>query len=313
MTSSDATKSAETDSRVCSASSFSDLSKEILNDTFYNIIHDIVAKVHRDEKIARMRSAVVLARQKAELEAGENPESKVKVETEGAIYDDGKVYLKGNPLATTKETICPYCCLPRLLYPTAGVGARPTPDPSREYCTKHPLISKPGFDVHGNPFATDKTKKKKKATNTSTNTPGSSPPSTPDANNTSKQSAPEFPTIKCPNCPRYFQTNRVTAHLDRCMGLSGRNTTRNRDGASATPTNTGPIKRPFPDGDAAPINPKKKKPNTPKKLGNSKPAPPSKLKNGATPDTMLAEEAAEAAESAEVKVPSEDGIVKTET
>lgn len=168
-------------------------SKEILNDTFYNIIHDIVAKVHRDEKIARMRSAVTVARQQAEAEAGDNPDKKVKVETEGAIYDEGKVYLKGNPLATTKEIICPYCRLPRLLYPTAGVGAQPSPDPSREYCTKHPLISKPGFDVHGNPFATDKPKKKKKATNT--NTPGSSPPSTPDANS-SKQAAPEYPTTR---------------------------------------------------------------------------------------------------------------------
>jgi uncharacterized Zn-finger protein len=282
-------------------------SKEILNETFYNIIHDIVAKVHRDEKITRMRSAVTLARQQAEVEAGDNPEKKVRVETDGAIYDEGKVYLKGNPLATTKEIICPYCRLPRLLYPTAGVGAQPSPDPSREYCTKHPLISKPGYDVHGNPFATDKPKKKKKATTASTNTPASSPPSTPDGNS-SKQAVPEYPTIKCPNCPRYFQTNRVTAHLDRCMGISGRNTTRNRDGASATPSTTGPHKRPLSDGDVAPINPKKKKPNTPKKPGPSKPAPPSKLKNGATPDTMIAEEAAEAS-----KDPSDDGIVKTES
>lgn len=284
-------------------------SKEILNETFYNIIHDIVAKVHRDEKITRMRSAVTLARQQAEAEAGDNPEKKVRVETDGAIYDEGKVYLKGNPLVTTKEITCPYCRLPRLLYPTAGVGAQPSPDPSREYCTKHPLISKPGYDVHGNPFATDKPKKKKKAATANTNTPASSPPSTPDANS-SKQAAPEYPTIKCPNCPRYFQTNRVTAHLDRCMGISGRNTTRNRDGASATPSTSGPHKRPLLDNDVAPINPKKKKPNTPKKPGPSKPAPPSKLKNGATPDTMIAEEAAELADAS--KDLSDDGIVKAE-
>ena len=44
------------------------------------------------------------------------------------------------------------------------------------------------------------------------------------------------------------------------MGISGRATTRNRDGASATPSANGPQpKRPLPDGDLAPINPKKKK------------------------------------------------------
>lgn len=289
-----------------------------MNATFYNIIHDIVAKVHRDEKLARMRSAVVLARQKAEAEAdaGGVPEKKVQVETEGAICENGKVYLKGNPLITTKEIVCPFCRLPRLLYPTIGLGARPPPDPSKEYCTKHPLISKPGYDVHGNPFANDKTKKKKKSTSTSTNTPISSPPSTPDPNGTSKQITPEYPTIKCPNCPRYCQTNRVAAHLDRCMGISGRNATRTREGGSATPTNTGPPKRPFPDDDVAPVNFKKKKLNTPKKPPSNKPAPPSKLKKAATPDTMAAEEAAEAAEAAEsgesFHEPSIDGEDKTE-
>lgn len=294
-------------------------STEILNATFYNIIHDIVAKVHRDEKLARMKSAVVLARQKAEAEAeaGGISEKKVQVETEGAICENGKVYLKGNPLATTKEILCPFCRLPRLLYPTMGVGARPPPDPSKEYCTKHPLVNKPGYDVHGNPFASDKTKKKKKVANTNTNTPISSPPSTPDANGSSKQNAPDYPTIKCPNCPRYCQTNRVAAHLDRCMGISGRTATRNRDGGSATPSsNAGPPKRPLPEDDATPVNFKKKKPNTPKKPGNNKPVPPSKLKRGTSPDTMIAEEAAEAAEAAEsgesTHAPSVDDEEKAE-
>jgi hypothetical protein len=65
------------------------------------------------------------------------------------------------------------------------------------------------------------------------------------------------------------------------------------------------------------MNFKKKKPNTPKKLGTSKPAPPSKLKKAATPDTMLAEEAAEAAEAAESAEsfhdPSVDGEEKVES
>ncbi|KAL4817668.1 hypothetical protein BDW67DRAFT_24112 [Aspergillus spinulosporus] len=282
------------------------LTCDILNDTFYNIIHDIVAKVHREEKVARMRSAVVVARQKAEEEvarrreeAGAKPVGPVKtgdqeseefkdirIETDAAIFEDGKVYLKGNPLNTTKEIICPDCRLPRLLYPVTGLGARPPPDPYREYCQRQPMISKPGHDVHGNPFATDKLNpKKKKQTNTS-NTPASSPPTTPDSS--FKQAAPEkvsFPTVKCPNCPRYFVVTRVAQHLDRCLGLSGRQVNRNKtpqDNGSNTPASA-PPKRPL-DDDTPSALPKKKKLNAPKKLSGKKPPPPSKLKNGITPD-----------------------------
>ncbi|KAL4997050.1 hypothetical protein BDV10DRAFT_170577 [Aspergillus recurvatus] len=282
------------------------LTCDILNDTFYNIIHDIVAKVHREEKVARMRSAVVVARQKAEEEvarrreeAGAKPAGPVRtgdqeseefkgirIETGAAIFEDGKVYLKGNPLHTTKEIICPDCRLPRLLYPVTGLGARPPPDPYREYCQRQPMISKPGHDVHGNPFATDKLNpKKKKQTNTS-NTPASSPPTTPDSS--FKQAAPEkvsFPTVKCPNCPRYFVVTRVAQHLDRCLGLSGRQVSRNKtpqDNGSNTPTSA-PSKRPL-DDDTPSALPKKKKLNAPKKLSGKKPPPPSKLKNGITPD-----------------------------
>ncbi|KAL2871552.1 SGF11 family protein [Aspergillus lucknowensis] len=295
------------------------LTCDILNSTFYNIIHDIVAKVHREEKVARMRSAVVVARQKAEEEASRRREDSgvkpsgpikagdpgsedlkdIRIETDGAVFDDGKVYLKGNPLQTTREIICPDCRLPRLLYPLTGVGARPPPDPYREYCQRQPMISKPGHDVHGNPFATDKPNpKKKKQTNTS-NTPASSPPTTPDSS--FKQAAPEkvsFPTVKCPNCPRYFVVTRVAQHLDRCLGLSGRQVNRNKtpqENGSGTPTST-PAKRPLGDEDTTTSLPKKKKLGAPKKLSGKKPPPPSKLKNGVTPEMAAAADAAASAE-----------------
>ncbi|OJZ85349.1 hypothetical protein ASPFODRAFT_34268 [Aspergillus luchuensis CBS 106.47] len=291
------------------------LTCDILNDTFYNIIHDIVAKVHRDEKVSRMRSAVVTARQKADEEASKRREESGKpagafkpgdldleelkdihVETDAAVFDEGKVYLKGNPLQTTKEIICPECRLPRLLYPVTGVGARAPPDPYREYCQKQPMINKPGHDVHGNPFATDKLNpKKKKQTNTS-NTPASSPPTTPDSS--FKQAAPEkvsFPTVKCPNCPRYFVVTRVAQHLDRCLGLSGRQTNRNKtpmENGASTPSSA-PPKRPLVDDDVpATLPTKKKKLGAPKKLSGKKPPPPSKLKNGLTPDMAAASDAA---------------------
>ncbi|KAF4215154.1 hypothetical protein CNMCM8980_008733 [Aspergillus fumigatiaffinis] len=287
------------------------LTCDILNETFYNIIHDIVAQVHRDEKVARMRSAVVVARQKAEEEVARRREDAggkatgsvdsedlkdIRVETDGAVFEDGKVFLKGNPLQTTKEIICPDCRLPRLLYPVTGVGARPPPDPYREYCQNQPLITKPGHDVHGNPFATDKLNPKKKKQTNASNTPASSPPTTPDSSFNKTQEKVSYPTVKCPNCPRYFVVTRVAQHLDRCMGLSGRQTNRNKtpmENGNGSPS-TGPPKRPLADDDAPPTLTKKKKLNTHKKLSGKKPPlpPSSKLRNGLTPDMAAAADAA---------------------
>ncbi|EDN06673.1 hypothetical protein HCAG_03203 [Histoplasma mississippiense (nom. inval.)] len=92
----------------------SKLARSVLDDTFYNIIHDLVSKVHREEKIARMRSAVVLAKKigeeetnrlqkqegalengSAELSAAtpsnlkQKDSNLVRVETDGAIYENG--------------------------------------------------------------------------------------------------------------------------------------------------------------------------------------------------------------------------------
>ncbi|OAX83212.1 hypothetical protein ACJ72_02429 [Emergomyces africanus] len=315
---------------VIASATMSDLTRSVLDDTFYNIIHDIVAKVHREEKIARMRSAVVLAKKLGDEEAARlqtnelgEPENgttepgaavpssvkqkdrnPVRVETDGAVYENGKVYLKGNPFQTTKEILCPNCRLPRLLYPLSGIGSRPPPDPYKEYCKKHPPIIMPGHDVHGNPFATDKINRKKKQQpqqQTSSNTPASSPPSTPSTpSNSFKHTVAEkisFPTVKCPNCPRYFVVTRVAQHLDRCLGLSGRQTKRNltpmESGTNTPipPMKPSTLKRALPNGDEGTVSgsiTKKKKLNTPKKYSVKKPTPPSKLKIGTTPDMAAA-------------------------
>ena len=251
-----------------------------------------------------MRSAVVVARQKAEEEAAQLRQQEpstdseditdVRVETDGAVFEGGKAFLKGNPLHTTKEIICPECGLPRLLYPVVGKGSRPPPDPYREYCQKQPLIVKPGHDVHGNPFATDKlnSKKKKQQNNTTaTNTPASSPPTTPDGS--FKQTGADkvsFPSVKCPNCPRYLVVTRVAQHLDRCLGLSGRGN-RNKaqlDGNSTSSSTTAAPKRLHPAGDDETGGVKKKKKLGPSKkmLGDKRPPLPSKLREGSTPDPL---------------------------
>ena len=235
-----------------------------------------------------MRSAVVVARQKAEEESSVPDESASKsvadgkpkdmiidpnklasthLETDAAIYDRGQVHLKGNPLHTVKEIVCPECRLPRLLYPPVGVGYRPPPDPNREYCQNGPLITLPGHDVHGKMFAVMPNPKKKKTEKDS--------------------SIPEIPTSKCPVCPRYFVMNRVAQHLDRCMNISGRgSSTRNKtptdSGASgASSPNSSAPKRPHEEEVGSPSPTKKKKLNAPKKGSTNKPGP-SKLKNSFT-------------------------------
>ncbi|KGO68099.1 SAGA complex, Sgf11 subunit [Penicillium italicum] len=269
------------------AGTIAKVATEILNETFQNIIHDLVAKVHREEKVARMRSAVVLARQKAEEDAimPEEAPSKtstdtkreivldtkklagMRMETDAAVFNRGKVFLKGNPMKTLKEHVCPDCRLPKLMYPTTGSHSCPPPDPDAEYCTNMPMIDLPGHDVHGKLFAVMPNPKKKKGDRDST--------------------IPEIPTTKCPICPRYFVMTRLAQHLERCVyggrGGGGRNQTPTDNGVSNgnSPSSSAP-KRPYADDDEESPSPtKKKKLNGPKKGSTTKPGP-SKLKQSFT-------------------------------
>lgn len=265
--------------------------------------------------MARARSAVIGARLLAEKEASHNADgtteeqnsaastngqsalSSVKVETNAAVFDASRVFLKGNPLITTKEILCPNCHLPRLLYPLFGEGARPPPDSNREYCRKHPPVRMPGRDVHGNPFAVEKVTKKKKTQVSEKDTPASSPPSGTEpgsASNSFKQLPAQMhvPTTKCPNCPRYFLLTKSAQHLDRCLGISTRQSSRNRtpfdNNGVNTPTAASQAsrKRARPDEEDSGVVKKRKDAALPVKFKTGKPAIPSKLKNGTTPDTV---------------------------
>ncbi|KOS44104.1 hypothetical protein ACN38_g4992 [Penicillium nordicum] len=268
------------------AGTIAKVATDILNETFQNIIHDLVAKVHREEKVARMRSAVVLARQKAEEDAimPEEAPSKtstdtkreivldtkklagMRMETDAAVFNRGKVFLKGNPMQTVKEHVCPDCRLPKLMYPTTGANSCPPPDPNAEYCTNVPMVNSQGHDVHGKLFAIMPNPKKKKGDRDTT--------------------IPEIPTTKCPICPRYFVMTRLAQHLERCV-CGGRNGGRNKtptdNGASNgnSPSSSAP-KRPYADDDEESPSPtKKKKLSGPKKGSTTKPGP-SKLKQSFT-------------------------------
>lgn len=235
-----------------------------------------------------------------------SPSTGTVITTPGAIVKDGEVYLRGNPLQTTPEILCPNCKLPRLLHPTTGNGSQPLPDPSIEYCAERPFISKPGHDFHGNPFPTDKaitkTPKPRKNGNGKVSGTKTSPPSSsdtltaspPDADKDKPTIPPEqqeaqvapnnFPNVKCPNCPRYLIVTRIAQHLDKCLGLSGRQSSRTamkrmtetpRDSRVGTPSATGAGKRKYAEWDSdddEDDTPKKKKKKAVKKKVGTKAA-----------------------------------------
>ncbi|KAF2083527.1 hypothetical protein K490DRAFT_5013, partial [Saccharata proteae CBS 121410] len=216
----------------------------IVDDCLYNIIHEIVLETHRSEKLLRMQSAATIAEQAAIAEHTENssvvkgsqpsqPPS-IKIDTPAAVYDNGRVTLRGNPLKTTPEIICQYCKLPRLMYPISGVGSQ-MPDLSKQYCTRYPFVSKSGHDIYNNPFPTDMAKSKKERElmkrAEKDNTPGSQEGAN-DADglsklNTGGKPAHYIPWHTCPNCKRSLLITRFAQHAEKCLGISGRQSSRN--------------------------------------------------------------------------------------
>ena len=317
----------------------------IFDEVFQNIIYDTVSEAHREEKRARMRSAVILAEEAVAAQqaaTGATPQKENatptsatttgfpvfpgKVETPGAIYDNGQITLIGNPLETTKDVICPRCRLPQLQYPTKGEGAR-VPDPTVKYCKLQPFVKMAGHDIHGKPFPSNnvsaaKLRKEKKekevaaakaqsqaeqaSANGSIDTPNGTPPPNSDSKGTKVTS---YPHVKCPVCLQHKQVTRFAKHLDQCMGISGRQSSRNamakieasqgtpsgsRTGTPVPGSRSSPSKRNRDDdddeeeqeSDETPKKKKKKLIKKPLEKISAKPKP-SKLKDGAAAGESL--------------------------
>ncbi|KAI9730174.1 MAG: hypothetical protein M1818_008268 [Claussenomyces sp. TS43310] len=220
--------------------SMNQLAHNVLDDVLYNIIHDIVLNTHREEKMARANSAAIIVEQLAAEKAAEptpsaseSPKEAVKASTPAAIYEDGCIYIRGNPLSTTHEIRCPKCGLPRLLHPTEGVGAQ-APEEGITYCKRQPYIIKPFHDIYGQPFPREDIKPSSRK-NASSKAQTSSQPeassfegsatSTPPPAKGSKPVA-AFPNVKCPSCSRYSEVRSFRRHLRACMGISNRQSNR---------------------------------------------------------------------------------------
>ncbi|GAB1311601.1 Transcriptional activator [Madurella fahalii] len=208
------------------------LAHGVLDDLLYNIVHDLLIKVHQDEKIARANTAAIKVEKLAMNTvngASTDPPPELEVETEAAIYKDGKVTLKGNPLKTTKEILCPRCHLPRLLHPTDGKGAK-KPDPGVIYCKKHPYIDKPGYDIYGQTWVAPGPgrgkKKKDMEKKLDPNDPSSPAPGTEGSAKDRPPNVLSFPSATCSKCKRCILVTRLNNHMGSCIGNSGRNASR---------------------------------------------------------------------------------------
>lgn len=194
----------------------------VLDDLLYNLISKLVLDTHREEKMAKMNTAAINV-EKLAVDASEStsPETRpqVRVETDAAIYDDGSVYLKGNPLKTTKEILCPRCHLPRLLHPTDGKGAQKM-DAQVNYCKRHPFIDKPGCDIYGQSWVGPGPGRGKKKKDMEKDGPDTH------ANADKSKSVLSFPSATCSKCKRCILVTRLNNHMGSCIGNSGRNASR---------------------------------------------------------------------------------------
>lgn len=174
-----------------------------------------------EEKLARAATASIRVEKLASDAADGGADSKpdVRIETDAAIYEDGKVTLKGNPLKTTKDILCPRCHLPRLLYPTDGKGSR-KPDPSGIYCKKHPYIDKQGYDIYGQTWVPQGPGRGKKKKDMEKKLDEGGAPEQRPANVLS------FPSATCSKCKRCILVTRLNNHMGACIGNSGRNASR---------------------------------------------------------------------------------------
>lgn len=198
----------------------------------YNIVHDLVLNVHREEKMARARTAAIrIEKMAADASESSTPDSRpdVRIETDAAIYEDNRVLLKGNPLKTTKDILCPRCHLPRLLQPTDGKGAKKQ-DPGIIYCKKHPYIEKAGHDIYGQTWVAPgpgRGKKKKDLEKKLDGADPSSPAAVVEGNIKDRPAhILSFPSATCSKCKRCILVTRLNNHMGACIGNSGRNASR---------------------------------------------------------------------------------------
>lgn len=208
--------------------------------------------VHREEKIARMETARILAFKASEEQLSDQKKNIDESDGEPppTITDpqSGNLRLRGNPLKTIKENLCPRCHLPSR-DPLVNDGT-----PEERYCVKSTYSSLPGYDIYGRSLTKVPTKKPPKASKASSTDPQRPEP----------LSLPPVPASKCPNCSQKLTVSQMARHLDRCIRSSDQQSSRSartRDAdkpkvPAATTTKPEKAKKNVPSG-AKKVAPKK--------------------------------------------------------
>ncbi|CAZ86628.1 unnamed protein product [Tuber melanosporum] len=179
-----------------SPNSIAGLSLSIFSDILSNLTHDLVLQSHRQEKL-RSRA---------------HPADS-----------------SSSSLTSLSETTCPRCNLPQH---TAQTLQSADAADKKKFCSRLPFQNTPYHDIYGNPFPTNNSSaKEKKAAAASAAAAAAADSPTPDPSDTAapapkgKNSAIVY--FKCTSCDNdKVASSRYAAHLEKCLGLSGRKSSR---------------------------------------------------------------------------------------
>ncbi|PWW78440.1 hypothetical protein C7212DRAFT_293462, partial [Tuber magnatum] len=180
-----------------SPNSIAGLSLSIFSDILSNLTHDLVLQSHRQEKL---RSRAHLADSSS------------------------------SSLTSLSETTCPRCNLPQ--HTAQTLQSVDTAD-KKKFCSRPPFQNTPYHDIYGNPFPAinNSSAKEKKSAAASAAAVAAADSPTPDPSDTAAP-APKGKNsgivyFKCTSCDNEkVASSRYAAHLEKCLGLSGRKSSR---------------------------------------------------------------------------------------
>lgn len=191
-------------------------SLSIFADLLSNLTHDIALQTHHTEKLFRARQQTL------------HP----------AVDGSPSPTATANPLTVVPaEILCPRCHLPQhtsstLDAPSGGGGGGS--GAKKKFCPRLPWQNAPLHDIYGNPFPTIKDKSAKNGADknnninnsfAATDSPAEDAPGTIATGKKGASTGVAY--FKCTSCDNEkVLSSRYAAHLEKCLGLAGRKSSR---------------------------------------------------------------------------------------
>lgn len=181
-------------------------SLSIFADLLSNLTHDIALQTHHTEKMLRTR------------------QQNLHPVTDGSPPPTATV----NPLTVVPaEIMCPRCHLPQH---TASTMDAPGGGAKKKFCPRLPWQNAPLHDIYGNPFPTIKDKNNKNGADKNNNSfaaTDSPAEDVPGVVVSGKKGTTGVVYFKCTSCDNEkVLSSRYAAHLEKCLGLAGRKSSR---------------------------------------------------------------------------------------